>query len=88
MAVVEKKRGREATEELAGPALSLRSDLGSLGPDEGDEVLVDEEDKTQAGDLWAAGKGILGLRGSETGAPRKPRSPSVIPTSPPPRSCC
>lgn len=30
---------------------SLWCDLGSLSPDEGNEVLVDEEDKSQAGDL-------------------------------------
>lgn len=30
---------------------SLWCDLGSLGPDKGNEVLVDEEDKSQAGDL-------------------------------------
>lgn len=30
---------------------SLWCDLGSLSPDEGNEVLVDEEDESQAGDL-------------------------------------
>lgn len=30
---------------------SLWCDLGSLSPDEGNEVLVDEEDKSQAGNL-------------------------------------
>lgn len=30
---------------------SLWCDLGSLSPDESNEVLVDEEDKSQAGDL-------------------------------------
>lgn len=36
---------------------SLWRDLGSLGPDKGNEVLVDEEDKSQAGNLWAGEKG-------------------------------
>ena len=36
---------------------SLWRDLGSLGPNEGNEVLVDKEDKSQAGNLWAGEKG-------------------------------
>ena len=41
---------------------SLWRDLGSLGPNEGNEVLVDKEDKSQAGNLWAGEKGSSGQR--------------------------
>lgn len=37
---------------LVSATASLWGDLGSLSPDEGNEVLVDEEDESQAGDLY------------------------------------
>lgn len=46
---------------------SLWRDLGSLGPNKGNEVLVDEEDESQAGNLRGEGRGAedrVGPRGA------------------------
>ena len=63
---------------------SLWRDLGSLGPNKGDEVLVDEEDESQAGNLRAGEKGGSRTEVGWGGQARipAPRTPG-LPTSPP-----
>lgn len=70
---------------------SLWCDLGSLSPDEGNEVLVDEEDKSQAGDLGRRERWLsLEVGRSRTHGPvsQAPGETLLHPNSPPPQSCC
>ena len=58
---------------LVSATASLWGDLGSLSPDEGNEVLVDEEDESQAGDLcsrerWLSLEGQSHTHGPASGS--------------------
>lgn len=57
---------------------SLWCDLCSLGPDEGDEILVDEEDEPQAGDLQRGGQRWHGAQ-APCPAPHAPGSACLPP---------
>lgn len=75
---------------LVSATASLWCDLGSLSPDEGNEVLIDEEDKSQAGNLGRRER-WLSLEEGQSHIPvcqAAGETPSSTLDSPPPQSCC